>query len=328
MSQEQSSLARPESSLARQLPSLHRAVMVQEAMEAIRPRTGGRYLDATLGGGTHSEELLKLSGPDGCVLSLDVDPAALERARARQKPYGSRWRIVEANFRHLRQEAEESGWAPFDGILFDLGLSSDELSNPSKGLSFQLDGPLDMRLGPKANDDGLTAATIINRWSERELIELLRIYGEERYAARIVQAIIKRRRERKFESTLDLAQTIQEAVPAAKNFDRSKTSGRGRAARIHPATKTFQALRIAVNDELSALRQALKAADAILAPQGVIAVISFHSLEDRIVKQTFKQYKNYRISKKPLRPSEGEVKNNPRARSALLRAAQKNETTT
>ncbi|MDD5437765.1 MAG: 16S rRNA (cytosine(1402)-N(4))-methyltransferase RsmH [Patescibacteria group bacterium] len=295
-----------------QEPTLHRAVMVPEVIDALKPRPGGRYLDATLGGGTHSEELLKRSAPNGQVLSLDVDPAALTRARERQKAYGQRWRIAEANFRNLKGEAENSGWVPFDGILFDLGLSSDELADPSKGLSFQIDGPLDMRLGPKANEDGLTAETIVNRWSEKELIELIRTFGEEKFAVRIAKAIIERRRQKKFESTLDLADTIQASVP--------KTS------RIHPATRTFQALRMAVNDELASLKQALMDADSILAPGGTVAVISFHSLEDRIVKQTFKKYKNYQISKKPLSPNEAEVKNNPRARSAKLRAAHKNST--
>jgi 16S rRNA (cytosine1402-N4)-methyltransferase len=309
--------------------------MTQEAMEALKPRPGGRYLDATLGGGSQSQELLKLSAPDGRVLSLDVDPAALNRARERQPIYGSRWRIVEANFRHLRQEAEKSGWAPFDGILFDLGLSSDELADPAKGLSFQTDGPLDMRLGPKANEDGLIAATIVNHWSEHELTELIRTYGEDNYAYRIARGIVEHRRKRAFRTTLELADAIKACVPAA--YARGK---------IHPATRTFQALRIAVNDELAVLREALEQADAILAPCGVIAVISFNSLEDRIVKQTFsrfqrdpaysqkdtdevvgKKYQGYQTSKKPLRPSAAEVKNNSRARSAKLRAAQKNAKT-
>lgn len=293
--------------------TLHRAVMVPEVMDALKPRPGGRYLDATLGGGTHTEELLKRSAPNGQVLSLDVDPAALIRARERQKIYGDRWQIAEANFRNLKGEAEKSGWVPFDGILFDLGLSSDELADPSKGLSFQVDGPLDMRLGPNANEDGLTASTIVNRWTEKELIELIRTYGEDKFAVRISKAIVERRREQKFESTLDLAETIKSATP--------KT-----VSRIHPATKTFQALRMAVNDEIASLKLALADADSILAPGGTIAVISFHSLEDRIVKQTFKKYQNFEITKKPLCPTEAEIKNNPRARSAKLRAAHKNST--
>ncbi len=292
--------------------TVHKAVMVSEAMEALQPRAGGRYLDATLGGGTHSMELLKLSAPDGCVLSLDVDPIALSRAE-QQNVYGKRWQIVESNFSHLKEVAEKSGWMPFDGILFDLGLSSDELADPSKGLSFQIDGPLDMRLGPKANDDGLTAATIVNSWSEHELTEFIRAYGEEKFAARIARAIVERRRQKPILSTLDLANLIKASVPNLHTV-------------IHPATRTFQALRIAVNDELAVLKSALDQADEILAPNGTIAVISFHSLEDRIVKQTFKKFVGYQISKKPIRPNQAETKTNPRARSAKLRAAHKNAT--
>ncbi|MDD2785553.1 MAG: 16S rRNA (cytosine(1402)-N(4))-methyltransferase RsmH [Patescibacteria group bacterium] len=294
-------------------PTQHRAVMVSEVIEALKPRSGGRYLDATLGGATHSQELLKLSAPDGRVLSLDVDLTALGRAREMQPAYGDRWKIVESNFRHLKQAAQESGWMPFDGILFDLGLSSDELADPSKGLSFQIDGPLDMRLGPKANDDGLTAYDIVNRWTERELIDLIRTYGEDRFAPKIAQAIVMRRREKKFETTLDLAECIKDAVPL-------------KHLKIHPATKTFQALRMAVNDELATLRLALETADEILADGGTIVVISFHSLEDRIVKQTFKKLVGYEITKKPICPTEAEVKNNSRARSAKMRAARKNTT--
>lgn len=294
-----------------QQQSLHVAVMVQEAMEALMPRPGGRYLDATLGGATHSRELLKLSAPDGQVLSLDVDPVALARAREQQSAYGGRWHIAESNFRYLRQEAERSGLAPFDGILFDLGLSSDELADASKGLSFQTDGPLDMRLGPKSNEDELTAADIVNGWTESELTELFRVYGEEKFAYRIAKGIVERRRRQNFLTTTDLAEFIKDSVPSKRE-------------KIHPATRVFQALRIAVNDELAALRQALGDADELLAPGGTIAVISFHSLEDRIVKNIFKQYKNYKVSKKPLCPSETELKNNIRARSAKLRAAHKN----
>lgn len=291
----------------------HRAVMVSEVMEALKPQSGGRYLDATLGGATHSQEMLKLSAPDGCVLSLDVDPTALGRAREMQMTYGERWKIVESNFRHLKQAAQESGWLPFDGILFDLGLSSDELADPSKGLSFQIEGPLDMRLGPKANDDELTAYDIVNRWSERELIDLIRTYGEDKFAPKIAQAIVTRRHAKKFETTLELAECIKDAVPL-------------KHLKIHPATRAFQALRMAVNDELASLRLALETVDDILAPDGTVAVISFHSLEDRVVKQTFKRLQNYEITKKPICPKEAEVKNNPRARSAKMRAARKNST--
>ena len=294
--------------------SVHRPVMLDQVIELLKPQVGGRYLDATLGGAGHSLELLKSSAPEGQVLSLDVDPKALARAKSRQPEYGSRWKIAEANFRHLRAEAEKSGWLPFDGILFDLGISSDELEDPDKGLSFQVDGPLDMRLGPKANDDGLTAGTIVNYWSQSELVKLLKIWGEERYATAIASAIFLRRKSKPFTSTLDLAGVIASVVP--------KSSG----MRIHPATKSFQALRIAVNDELASLRLGLTQAYECLAPNGTLVVISFHSLEDRIVKQIFKALPQADITKKPWVPKAEEIKINPRARSAKLRAATKKAT--
>ncbi len=296
------------------LTSSHVAVMDHETIDAIKPRPGGRYIDATLGGATYSEALLEGSSPDGRVLSLDLDPHALDRARERQKLYGHRWTLVETNFKNLRSVAQDNDFAPCDGIVFDLGLSSDELADPSKGLSFQIDGPLDMRLGPQANEDGLTAEDIVNRWNERELVDLLRTYGEERFAARIANAIVKRRRIQPIRSTMDLSEVVAGSVPSGI---RAKT-------RIHPATKTFQALRIAVNDELANLKIALRDAWDVLAPGGNIAVVSFHSLEDRIVKQTFKQYPNATVSKKPIVPGAEEVAINPRARSAKLRIATKN----
>lgn len=294
--------------------SVHRAVMTQEVMEALGPSAGKTYLDATLGGGTHSKEILRLSQPDGRLLSLDVDPSALARGLAESKAYGGRWQIAESNFRHLQHAAESIGWGAFDGILFDLGLSSDELEDESKGLSFQKDGPLDMRLGPQANEDGLTAATIVNRWSERDLRELLRTYGEERYASAIARALVKRRVSQPFGRTTDLADAIRASVPGSYAH-----------GHLHPATKTFQALRIAVNDELASLKVALRDAFAMLAPGGTLVVISFHSLEDRIAKQTFKSYKNAAVSKKPIRPSADETLKNPRARSAVMRIARKTQ---
>ncbi|MFA6447623.1 MAG: 16S rRNA (cytosine(1402)-N(4))-methyltransferase RsmH [Patescibacteria group bacterium] len=317
--------------------TIHRPVMLSESMDALSPHAGGVYLDATLGGAGHSLEILKratnieygisnianqprhstFSEADirhSRLLSLDVDPAALARAEKLAKEHQGRWIIKESNFRNLKQAAKEAGMDCFDGILFDLGLSSDELEDASKGLSFQKDGPLDMRLGPKANDDELTAADIVNRWSLPELIKLLRVFGEETYAVKIAQAMVNRRKVQAFATTLDLAQVIKDAVPPAY-----------RNGRIHPATKTFQALRIAVNDELESLKIALADAYDLLAPGGTLAVISFHSLEDRIVKQTFKKFQNSSVTKKPILPTEQEIKINPRSRSAKLRAANKNQ---
>ena len=293
--------------------SMHNAVMVSEVLDALQIKNGGRYIDATLGGATHSTEILKKSAPNGQLISFDVDPLALKNARDKQKEFGNRWQIVESNFRNIEQVANETGLGPFDGILFDLGISSDQLADESKGISFQVNGPLDMRLGPKANQDGLTAATIVNRWSEKELTKLFRVYGEEKRASSIAKSIVARRKQTKFATTLDLANLIADTCPKMAT-----------KARIHPATKVFQALRIAVNDELESLKIALQGARKILAPNGVIAVISFHSLEDRIVKQTFKSFKDFSVSKKPILPTDQEIKINPRARSAKLRVAHKN----
>ncbi len=290
--------------------TIHNAVMVREVLTALHPHPGGHYLDATLGGATHSVEILKASNPDGKLISLDVDPNALARGKNLQKEFGKRWMVTDSNFRHIRDAATASKLIPFDGILFDLGFSSDQLADLSKGLSFQEDGPLDMRLGPKGNEDGLTAEDIVNSWSKGDLIKCIRNFGEERFASRIAEAIVTRRKLQKITKTKDLASVIEKAVP--------RQNQRGR---LHPATKTFQALRIAVNDELESLRVALSEAWEILAPCGAIAVISFHSLEDRIVKQTFKSFEGATVSKKPICPSETEINKNPRARSAKLRIA-------
>lgn len=287
--------------------------MIREVIEGLNPRSGGVYLDGTLGGATHTEELLKASAPDGRVVSLDVDPQALRRAGERLSAYGERWIGIDGNFRQLASIAREHGYDSCDGVLLDLGFSSDELSDPTKGLSFMVDGPLDMRLGPKANEDGLTAAEIVNSWDREDIERLLRNFGEERYAKQISEAIVKARKVARFIGTLDLVAVIRGSVPA--NYERG---------RIHPATRTFQALRIAVNDELEALKSAIEGAREILAPGGRLAVITFHSLEDRIVKVAFKEAEDINIiTKRPLVPTEEEIQINPRSRSAKLRIAEK-----
>jgi 16S rRNA (cytosine1402-N4)-methyltransferase len=293
---------------------VHIAVMTREVIDALRPKPGGRYIDGTLGAGTHTASLLEASVPDGRVLSLDVDPAALARGRERFSSAGDRWVGADVNFRHLARIAEENGFSPCDGILLDLGVSSDELSDASKGLSFQKEGPLDMRLGPNANDDGLTAGDIVNSWTRDEIERVIREYGEERYSGKIADGIVRARKAARLVGTLDLASVIRSSVP--------RTYERGR---IHPATRTFQALRIAVNDELNSLRDAIAAAADTLAPGGRIAIISFHSLEDRIVKQAFKGSEILTpVTKRPLVPTDEEVEKNPRSRSAKLRVAEKN----
>ncbi|MCW1892335.1 MAG: 16S rRNA (cytosine(1402)-N(4))-methyltransferase RsmH [Candidatus Uhrbacteria bacterium] len=288
----------------------HIAVMVQEAIEGLQPQPGGRYLDGTLGGGTHTRALLQACAPDGKVLSLDVDRSALARTRELLAPYGARWMCAEENFRHLDRAAEANGLAPLDGILLDLGLSSDELDDPTKGLSFRIDGPLDMRLGPHANDDGLTAADIVNTWTVQDIERVLSVFGEEPFARRIAHGIVDARKSARIIGTLDLVSVITRSVPHIPSH-------------IHPATKAFQALRIAVNDELETLKIAIEAASRVLKPGGRLAIITFHSLEDRIVKRAFAAEPWNAITKKPLAPSEQEVMENPRSRSAKLRVAER-----
>jgi 16S rRNA (cytosine1402-N4)-methyltransferase len=291
-------------------PTQHIPVMLHESVDALRPRSGGTYLDGTLGGGGHTEELLKRASPDGRVLSLDVDPKAIERAKERLASYEGRIKIVDSNFRHLDRVAAEVGFAPLDGILLDLGFSSDELADPKKGLSFMTDGPLDMRLGPNANEDGLTAAEIVNSWTEDDLAKLIENFGEDRYARRIAQGIVEARKTARIIGTLDLVSVITRTVKV-------------RPDEIHPATRTFQALRIVVNDELEALKDAITASARVLRPGGILAIITFHSLEDRIVKRAFEADPWKSITDKPIVSSDDELRANPRARSAKLRIAER-----
>jgi 16S rRNA (cytosine1402-N4)-methyltransferase len=300
----------------------HVPVMLQEVLRHLAPRPGGRYIDATAGGGGHSLALLQSSAPDGRVLSLDADPRALARLQTRLQAYGARSVVAQANFRSLAVAAERLGFTAVDGVLMDLGLSSDQLADPSSGFAMLEDGPLDMRFDPAGQ---ATAANLINELDEQELADLIYRYGEERLSRRIARAIVA---ARPLATTGELAAVVAAAV--------------GRRERIHPATRTFQALRIAVNDELAALAEALPQAVALLRPGGRLAVISFHSLEDRIVKQFFRteaqdclcppelpvctcQHRaSVRIlTRRPDQPSATEIARNPRSRSAKLRVAER-----
>jgi 16S rRNA (cytosine1402-N4)-methyltransferase len=278
-------------------------------LEALQPHSGGTYIDCTLGAGGHAEAILESSAPDGRLLGLDADATALELAQARLSPFGSRLRVAHANFAQVGSVAKEAGFAPADGILFDLGLSSMQLGEPARGFSFQSEGPLDMRFDVSQPE---TAADLVNNLPEDELADLLWLYGEERLSRRIARAIVARRRSRPFASTADLAGVVAGAA-----------GGRGR---IHPATRTFQALRIAVNQEMQVLGQALDAAISLLAPGGRVAVISFHSLEDRLVKRRIvagvAEGALRAVTRKPITASEVEARSNPRSRSAKLRVAE------
>jgi len=262
-------------------------------------------VDATVGTGGHAEAILERGAE---LIGIDRDPLALEVARERLSRFGKRFLLIQDNFRHLVQILRDHGVQEVDGVLFDLGMSSFQLEDPKRGFSFLKEGPLDMRMDPSQD---LTAYEIVNRWSERDIARILREYGEERYAGRIARAIVK---SRPIETTTQLARIVARCYPPGYH-------------RIHPATRTFQALRIAVNDELNALREGLLAAIKVLRPGGVVVAISFHSLEDRIVKRTFRQRwiagEVEILTKKPLTPTAEEVEKNPRSRSAKLRAARK-----
>ncbi|MEI7512276.1 MAG: 16S rRNA (cytosine(1402)-N(4))-methyltransferase RsmH [Candidatus Uhrbacteria bacterium] len=296
------------------MSTVHVPVMLEGSMLALEVQPGGVYVDGTLGGASHTEELLKRSAPDGRVYSFDVSRKALQVASEKLQAYGDRWTGIEANFRHLDRElialgVEEGG---VDGILLDLGFSSDEIQDTTIGLSFHGDGPLDMRLGPKANEDGLTASDIVNTWPPRDLVTLIRNFGEEHYASSIASAIFKARKITRITRTSELVSIIRGAVPA--NYEQG---------RIHPATRTFQALRIAVNDELPALKEVIAASRKMLKENGRLAIITFHSLEDRIVKLAFKEEGWEQTTKKPMEPTEEEQQINSRSRSAKLRVALK-----
>ncbi len=301
---------------------VHIPVLYDEVMTWLRPTSGRWYIDATVGLGGHALGILERSSPHGRLLGLDADPQALEYAHKRLAHFGERVLLVRARHVELARVAHEHGFDAVDGILLDLGVSSLQLDDATRGFSFQQDGPLDMRMGP---DSTLTAEQIVNTWPERELARIIYEYGEERYARRIARAICAARPLRR---TGELAQLIAQVV--------------GRRESIHPATRTFQALRIAVNDELRSLEAVLPQALQLLSPGGRLAVIAFHSLEDRISKQfiaresrdcicppglpvcTCAHVATLRLlTKKPIRASEEEVRRNPRSRSARLRVAER-----
>jgi 16S rRNA (cytosine1402-N4)-methyltransferase len=302
---------------------MHKSVLLQEVLEALRPQPGGHYIDGTVGAGGHAAAILQASSPAGQLFGFDQDQSALEVTKNRLAQFRQRVHLFHANFDQLAQIAQTHRIPKADGILLDLGLSSMQVDQPERGFSFQADGPLDMRMDPSG---GQTAADLVNHLPEDELANLIYRYGEERQSRRIARAIVRARPIRR---TVELAQVV------------AKAAGYSRQVKIHPATRTFQALRIATNDELGALERALPQAVSWLKPGGRLAVISFHSLEDRIVKQYFKQESQdclcppgqpictcghkatiNIITKRPITPSLGEIDENPRARSAKLRVVE------
>ena len=289
--------------------AIHIPVLLEETIEALAVRPGGRYIDCTLGAGGHAAAILERSSPGGQLLGIDVDPEAITVARARLEAYSRSTLLINENFANLKAICIKYGFSPVHGILFDLGLSSLQL-NSNRGFSFQHDSPLDMRFNPGQE---VTASDIVNTFSERELAELIKTFAEEGYSRKIAHYIV---RERPIKTTLQLAGTIEQAMG-------------GRRGRIHPATRTFQALRIAVNRELEYLESALKQAVDLLGFSGRLVVISYHSLEDRIVKRFMHQEARGEkaclrlVNKKVITPSRAEVQFNPRSRSAKLRAVER-----
>jgi 16S rRNA (cytosine1402-N4)-methyltransferase len=302
---------------------IHTPVMVQETLHYLDVQPGGRYVDCTVGTGGHSLHIMEAAEPGGLLLGIDADPAALRIARERLAPYGDSVQLVEANFRDVADICRWYGFVPVHGILFDLGISSLQIDEAERGFSFQREAPLDMRFSP---DQTLTAADIVNGWAEEEIADILWRYGEERLSRRIARRIVQ---ERPIRTTTQLARVVERAVGPSKG-------------RTHPATRTFQALRVAVNEELENLETALEQAHTLLGFGGRLVVISFHSLEDRIVKEFFRRESrdcicppetpvctcHHRASlriltKTPVQPSLDEIAANPRSRSAKLRAAER-----
>ncbi len=296
----------------------HIPVLFHEVLELLAPGPGEVFLDGTTGAGGHAEEIARRLGPEGILVCADADPAMLALAEAKLASFAS-VRAVRSDFADLAALREVAGGRLFDGVLLDLGISSVQLDDPSRGFTFRQAGPLDMRRDPEGG--GPTAADILREYREKELADLFYRFGEERFSRRIARAVIERRRREPIRTTTDLASLVAAAIPR-KGWPRD----------IHPATRVFQALRIAVNRELDSLAAFLDAIPQHLAPGGRVAVISFHSLEDRMVKTAFRRRSRpgpgeegalLAITRKPVVPTAREALENPRARSARLRAAKR-----
>jgi len=306
----------------------HISVFATEAVEALQPEPDHIYVDCTLGGAGHTGRLLAASSPTGRLIAIDQDTTAIENAKQVLAPYEGRFTIVHSNFRRLKSILEELGIEGVDGVLFDLGVSSPQLDEGERGFSYQHDAPLDMRMD---KTQLLTARDVVNEWSAEELTKIFYEYGEEKWSKRIADFIVRDRASAPIETTGQLVDIIKAAIPAAARREGG-----------HPAKRTFQAIRIAVNDELNVFAEAIQQAIDVLRPGGRVAVITFHSLEDRIAKQSLQEAakgcicppelpicrcdnepKVRIVTRKPILPSEEELASNPRARSAKLRIAEK-----
>lgn len=308
----------------------HKPVLLEECIEFLNIRPDGIYVDGTLGGGGHSSEIIRNLGSDGVFIGIDQDKNAIEAAKRKFSSLDIRAKVIieHTNFENIREVLEAHKIGSVDGVLLDLGVSSHQLDEGERGFSYQHDAPLDMRMNQKSE---FNAYELVNTWSRNEIAQVIRDYGEEKWASRIAEFIVKSREEQKIETTGELTDIIKAAIPAA-----------ARREGPHPAKRTFQAIRIAVNRELEVLKSFLNSISEILNPEGRVAIITFHSLEDRIVKQSFRELakgcicprdfpqcvcgikpKLKIITRKPVTPSDPELEINPRARSAKLRVAQR-----
>ena len=306
--------------------SIHASVLLREVVEGLSVRAGGRYLDCTVGLGGHAEALLLASGPDGRLLGIDRDPAAVQIATGRLERFGSRAEIVEGDFSDVEVYVKASEMDPLDGVVADLGVSSLQLEDAKRGFSFMRNGPLDMRMGPSVK---ATAADLLEAFDVKELMGVLRDFGEVNRPRQLAEAIVAARDQGRLSTTRDLVKAVESAY------------GGRRTTPIHPATRAFQAIRIAVNRELDQLSGRLEVLSRVVGPGGRVAIISFHSLEDRIVKRAFvgppprpqpaklpveplREYGPWKqLTRKPITPSPEEVADNPRSRSAKLRVAER-----
>lgn len=308
----------------------HYSVLLNETVDGVSVKEDGIYVDCTLGGAGHSNEILKRLGINGRLIGIDRDSYALGKAAERLSVYGEKAVLLKGNFCDAAELIKEAGFDKIDGVIADLGVSSFQLDNADRGFSYMQDAPLDMRM---SQDDGFSAYNVVNEYDEKKLSKIIDMYGEERFARNIAKNICKSRETKPIETTFELAEIIKKSIPAKNKVDGP-----------HPAKRTFQAIRIEVNGELDVIENMINGVFPMLNPGGRIAVITFHSLEDRIVKQTFaelakgcecppdfpvcvcgKQPKGKVITKKPVLPSEKELEENPRSRSAKLRIFEKNK---
>jgi 16S rRNA (cytosine1402-N4)-methyltransferase len=292
---------------------LHNPVLVREVISFLNPAPGQIIVDATIGGAGHSEQILQRIIPGGMLIGIDRDEETLRLASERLKPFEGSFKLINKNFKHLKETLKDIGVEKVNGIIFDLGMSSIQMEAWQRGFSIKNDGPLDMRMD---RNHGLTAKDLVNRLSEMELSDTIRDLGEEKFHRRIAKRIVEERKKKEISTTAELTEVILAGIPYRHN-----------KYKIHPATRTFQALRIRVNDELGSLEEALNALPRILEKGARACIISFHSLEDRIAKNTFKEFKAQGLfsilTKKPVVAKEVEVISNPRSRSAKLRVGER-----